>query len=153
MRSSRPEKKWTWYDVDWSPFRKIWFKSSLTKMISLSYSKLVMSHDPTFKCLFDRSIISSPLCPCGVDEDTHHYCFVCPLLPPPDPTYTEVFISKTPSNLRPIASLLCDQVLTFSDRYLPSYESRWIKDEIFTRNHHPTCSHKFDFTPHLLVRS
>jgi len=59
--SSRPEKDWNWYEVDWAPFRKVWFKSASSKMISLSYSRLVMSHDPTFSCLFSRGIISSLL--------------------------------------------------------------------------------------------
>jgi len=33
-RSLQPEKKWSWYDVDWTAFRKVWFKSAATKMIS-----------------------------------------------------------------------------------------------------------------------
>ena len=76
---------------------------------------------PSNVCLIEAS---SPLFPCGAVEDTYHYCFACSLLPPPDPTYTAVFITTPPSNLRPIAYLLCDQVLTFSDSYLPSYESK-----------------------------
>jgi len=122
--SSRPKKKWNWYDVDWAPFRKVWFKSASSKMISLSYSRLVMSHDPTFLCLFSRKeIVPSPLCPSGDVEDTHHYCFVCPLLPPPSPTYAEIFKSKSTSKLKPISSLLCEKVMTYSNRILPSYET------------------------------
>jgi len=78
---------------------------------------------PTFSCLFSRKeIIPSPLCPCG--EDVHHYCFACPLLPPPSPTYAEIFKSKTPSKLKPIASLLCEKVMTYSNKFLPSYETK-----------------------------
>ena len=31
---------------------------------------------------------------------------------------------KTPSKLKPIASLLCEKVMTYSDRFLPSYETK-----------------------------
>jgi len=89
-------------------------------MISLSYSRLVMSHDPTFSCLFSRKeIIPSPLCPCGAV----HYCFACPLLPPPSPTYAEIFKSKPPSKVKPIASLLCEKIMTYPNKFLPSYET------------------------------
>jgi len=91
-------------------------------MISLSYSRLVMSHNPTFSCLFNRKEIApSPLCPCGAVEDFSHYCFACPLLPLPSPTYAEIFKSKAPSKLKPIASLICGEVQIGS---LPSYESK-----------------------------
>jgi len=94
-------------------------------MISLSYSRLVMSHDPTFSCLFSRKeIVPSPLCPCGAVEDTHHYCFACHLLPPPSPTYSEICKYKTPSKLKTIASLLCEKVMTYSNKFLPSYETK-----------------------------
>jgi len=65
----------------------------------------------------------SSLCPCAV-EDFHHYCFACSLLPPPSPTYAEIFKSKTPSKLKPIASLLCEKVMTYSNKFLPSYETK-----------------------------
>jgi len=66
----------------------------------------------------------SPLCPCGAVEDTHHYCFACSLLSPPSPTYADIFKSKTPSKLKPIASLLCEKVMTYSNKFLPSYETK-----------------------------
>jgi len=77
-------------------------------------------------CLAERKIVPTPLCPCGGVEDVHHYmyCFACPLLPPPSPTYADIFKSKTPSKLKPIASLLCEKVMTYSNKFLPSYESK-----------------------------
>ena len=90
----------------------------------LSYSRLVMFHDPPFSCLFSRKeILPNPLCPCGAVEDFNHYCFACPLLSSPSPTYAEIFKSKTPSKLKPIASLLCEKVMTYSDKFLPSYKT------------------------------
>jgi len=123
--SSRSEKKWNWYEVDWATFRKVWFKSASSKMIYLSYSRLVMSHwsPPSHACLAGRKLFP-PLCPCGAVEDVHHYCFACPLLPPPSPTYADIFKSKTPSKVKPIASLLCEKVMTYSNKFLPSYESK-----------------------------
>jgi len=46
------------------------------------------------------------------------------LFSPPSPTYAEISKSKTPSMLKPIASLLCEKVMTYSNRFLPSYETR-----------------------------
>jgi len=123
-RSSRPERRngigMRWID----PSGKSGSNLNQFKMISLSYSKLVMSHDPTFSCSFSRGIIPSPLCPCGVVEDTHHFCFACPLLPLPSPTYAKIFKSKNPSKLKPIVSLLYEKVMTYSNRILPSYETK-----------------------------
>ena len=112
--SSSLEKKWNWCDVDWVPFKIVWLISSSSKMISLIHSSLVMSHVPTFSCLFSwNEFVPIPLCPCCTVVDTHHFCIVCHLLPP-SPSYSHIFKSKNPSKLTAIAILLFAQVLNYS---------------------------------------
>ena len=112
--STRPEKEWKWADGMWDVFGKVWFPCSSTKMISLVYAKLVMSHEPSFYILNSRKQVPHPLCPCGKIEDLYHICFECPLLPPPDPSYLSTFISNTPAKLAPIAKELGEKVLKLS---------------------------------------
>jgi len=122
--SSNLEKKWNWCDVDWATFKIVWLTSSSSKMISLIHSSLVMSHAPTFPCLFSKKkIVPSPLCPCCTVVDTRHFCIVCPLLPP-SPSYSETFESKTPFKLTSIAILLFEKVMILSNGFLPSYETK-----------------------------
>ena len=70
-------------------------------MRDLSYSRLVIHHVPTLSTLYERGKqVSSPVCPCGKIETLSHVCFECPLLPPPNPTYSVLIQKHLPPKLK-----------------------------------------------------
>ena len=50
-----------------------------SRILNVQHSRLRMHCSNLKEHLFSKNIVDSPLCECGVIEDTYHYIFTCPL--------------------------------------------------------------------------